>query len=188
MTPALGDLLVASRAPLLRLVESEGRNLLRHEQAEDLVQGIHLKALEGARNFEYRGDKEFRAWLSQVARRFLADRARHWKSLRREAGAMLRVSAGGSGTFGSGGAVDPSATGTGPRSFAARREEVVLAMRALTALFPRDQELIAWIADDLPLDEIARRLGIGYDAAKQARLRAIERFRKTAAAVQRGRH
>jgi DNA-binding CsgD family transcriptional regulator len=64
---------------------------------------------------------------------------------------------------------------------------VVLAMRALTALFPRDQELIAWIADDLPLDEIARRLGIGYDAAKQARLRAIERFRKTAAAVQRGR-
>jgi RNA polymerase sigma factor (sigma-70 family) len=185
--PLLPTLLAANRAALLRFVERGAGSLLRHETAEDLVQGIQLHVLESAGRFEFRGEDRFLSWLRQVARRYLADRHRYWRALRRDAGRMIRISAGGSGTRGTRGAVDPSSSVTGPASVAARREHVALAMKALTALFPKDQDLLRWIADDLSIEEIAGRLAVSYDAAKQARLRAIERFRRTLEAISRHR-
>jgi RNA polymerase sigma factor (sigma-70 family) len=184
----LADLLAAHRDALRRFVEREGSGLLGRETVEDLVQGIHLQAIRVARRFEYRGEAEFLAWLRKVARQHIADRARYWRAMRRDAGNLLRVTAALSRSDGGRSrAVEIAATGTGPRTSAERRELIELATRALPALFPRDRDLVAWIAEDLPIEEMARRLGVSYGAAKQARRRAIERFRTVLKALARAR-
>lgn len=67
---------------------------------------------------------------------------------------------------------------TGSSTFAARREHLRLAVLALAALPPRDRDLVRRTSEDVPIEEQAKSLGLSYDAAKQARLRALERFRK----------
>jgi hypothetical protein len=63
-----------------------------------------------------------------------------------------------------------------------------LAIEALATLLPKDRDLVRWSSEDVPLEEQAKRLGVSYDVAKQARLRALERFRKAyALATRRGR-
>lgn len=168
----LEALLDAHGGELLRFVRANGGQLLRRESEEDLVQGITLRALERANSFRDRGEAAFRGWIATVARSYLADRANYWRALRRRPGALLRLTSGGSG------GVDPAATVTGPSTFAARREHLRLAVAALAALPPRDRDLVRWTSEDVPLEKQAERLGITYDAAKQARLRALERFRK----------
>ncbi len=176
----LEALLDAHGAELRRFVRAKGGQLLRRESEEDLVQGITLRALERANSYRDEGAAAFRAWIAAVARSYLADRANYWKAVRRKPGALLRLTSGGTG------GVDPAATATGPSTFAARREHLELAMRALAALPPRDRDLVRWTSEDVPLEEQAKRLKIGYDAAKQARLRALGRFRKAFELATRG--
>jgi RNA polymerase sigma factor (sigma-70 family) len=168
----LEALLDAHSGELRRYVRAHGGQLLRRESEEDLVQGISLRALERANSFRDQGAEAFRAWITTVARSYLADRANYWRALRRKPGALLRLTSGGTG------GVEPASTATGPSTFAARREHLKLAARALAALPPRDRDLVKWTSEDVPLEEQAKRLGLSYDAAKQARLRALERFRK----------
>jgi RNA polymerase sigma factor (sigma-70 family) len=168
----LEALLEAHASELRGFVRAHGGQLLRRESEEDLVQGITLRALERANSFRDRGAAAFRAWLVAVARSYLADRANYWKALRRKPGALLRLTSGGTG------GVDPAATATGPSTLAARREHLRLAVQAVAALPPRDRDLVRWTSEDVPIEEQAARLGLSYDAAKQARLRALERFRK----------
>jgi RNA polymerase sigma factor (sigma-70 family) len=168
----LEALLNAHDKELRRFVRAHAGQLLRRESEEDLVQGITLRALERANSFRDQGGPAFRAWIVTVARSYLADRANYWRALRRKPGALLRLTSGGTG------GVDPAATGTGPSTFAARREHLKLAVEALAALPSRDRDLVKWTSEDVPLEEQAERLGLSYDAAKQARLRALERFRK----------
>ena len=78
------------------------------------------------------------------------------------------------------GGANPAAQSAGPATFAERREQVGLAMKALDQLPERDRKLMEWHAADVPLEEIALRLGIAYDAAKHARQRALEKFRDAA--------
>lgn len=168
----LEALLDAHDGELRRFVRAHGGQLLRRESEDDLVQGITLRALERANSFRDQGAAAFRAWIATVARSYLADRANYWQALRRKPGALLRLTSGGTG------GVDPAATATGPSTFAARREHLKLAVQALAVLPPRDRDLVRWTSEDVPLEEQAKRLGLSYDAAKQARLRALDRFRK----------
>jgi RNA polymerase sigma factor (sigma-70 family) len=154
---------------LRRFVRAHGGQLLRRESEEDLVQGIALRALERRQSFK---GGDFGAWIVTVARSYLADRANYWQALRRKPGALLRLTSGGTG------GLDPAATATGPSTLAARREHLKLAVAALAALPPRDRDLVKWTSEDVPLEEQAKRLSLSYDAAKQARLRALDRFRK----------
>jgi DNA-directed RNA polymerase specialized sigma24 family protein len=75
---------------------------------------------------------------------------------------------------------------TGPSTFAARREMIALAARALDLLLPRDRDLVRWSSEGVPLEEQADRLGIAYEAVGKARQRAVERFKKTFALVSGG--
>jgi RNA polymerase sigma factor (sigma-70 family) len=168
----LERLLDAHDGELRRFVRAHGGQLLRRESEDDLVQGITLRALERSNSFRDQGAAAFRAWIATVARSYLADRANYWRALRRKPGALLRLTSGGTG------GVDPAGTATGPSTFAARREHLKLAVLALAALPPRDRDLVRWTSEDVPLEEQAKRLSVSYDAAKQARLRALERFRK----------
>jgi len=178
VTPSLADLLQSHRDALLRFVEREASNLLRHETTEDLVQGIHLRALEAERHFEWRGEKEFLGWLAAVARQHFADRHAYWTALRRRAGKMLRLSALATGTDAGPAEAPPRSPGPGPATLAERRDLLVRAARAIEVLYPRDRDLVRAIVEDEPLSDLARRLGVGYEAAKKARLRALTRFRK----------
>ena len=180
--PVLGDLLDRHRARLSGLVRGEAKGLLRYETEDDLVQGIVLRALERGSGFEWRGEPSFFAWIRRIGESYIADRRAHWGALKRRSGRVLRFA---SGDETRGGSVvgEPAADGTGPSTFAARREMIALAAKALDLLLPRDRDLVRWSSEGVPLEEQADRLGIAYEAVGKARQRAVERFRKTFALV-----
>jgi RNA polymerase sigma factor (sigma-70 family) len=177
--PSLESLLISQREALARIVRRQGGGLLRYESVEDLVQGVHMHALRVEERFEYRGEKEFLGWLARIAKQHIADRHDYWSARKRNAGKLLRITASGGGSSTRTRGVQPAASGPGPATFALRREMFVVATKAISLLLPRDQQIIQWIAEDVSIDETAQRLGVSYDAAERARLRAIERFRKT---------
>ncbi|MFG0318208.1 MAG: RNA polymerase sigma factor [Planctomycetota bacterium JB042] len=181
--PDLTALLDTHRARLLGFVRAEGKAVLRHESEDDLVQGIHAHALAVAERFEYRSEGEFVAWLYTVARQHLANRVRYWTAARRNAGHLLRVTQSGRDTADSSGVVPPAGR-TGPGTLAGRREELQLAAKVVRMLSDRDQQLVQWMTEDVPLEEVAERLGMSYEATKKARHRAMDRFRKTFELVQ----
>ena len=172
--PELPELLEEFRDDLLRFAQSHAGRLVRYESPEDLLQGIHVRALERGGEFEYRGREPFLAWLYSVARSYITDRHVYWAALKRRPAALLRLTWGDS----SSGVPEPIATATGPSTFADRREQLSLAVRALALLLPRDQELVQGSSEGLSIAELAEHLEISYDAAERARLRALDRFRK----------
>jgi len=165
----LDELLPAYRDDLLRFVQRHAGRLLRYETAEDLLQGIHLRALERGGTFRYRGREPFLQWLFTMARQYLADRHAHWSALRRRPARLVRLTEGAGGVPGG---------GTGPVTFADRRDQLARAVRTLALLSARDRSLVQWASDGVPLREQATRLGLGYAAAKSASRRALDRFRK----------
>jgi RNA polymerase sigma factor (sigma-70 family) len=170
----LEELLLGHRADLEAFVARHAGRLLRYETDQDLVQGIHLRALERGTDFRYQGEKQFYAWIYALARGYLADRHAHWGALRRRPKALLRLTQAG----GSQGAPEPAGDDTGPETFADRREMLTLAVKALGLLPERDAQLVRWAADGISLEEIAGRLEMSYRGAQTASRRAQERFRK----------
>lgn len=161
-------------------LERRAGDLLRFEAAEDLLQGLVVSLLAAADGFQLRSDKENRAWFFGAAKKYLAMRRRYWGALKRDSGRLLRTGLGGLTRTGDGllGVEGFAASQTGPSTFAWRREQLVVAARALALLMPRDRELVEWASQDLSTEEIAGRLGVAQEAAAKARLRAIERLRK----------
>jgi len=172
----LASLLVEHRDVMESLVSREASGLLKFENPEDIVQGMILKALGSEATFKFQGIPAFRSWLTTIARRHIADRHGHWSALRRGSGRIIRYSA--SGTDGFPFDLTPVGTQTGPSTFASRREQCVLAIRALDVLTPRDRDLVRWICDGMPLSEQAERLELTGESTRKAGQRALERFRK----------
>lgn len=172
----LSELLVRYRRDLARFLQHQGGWLLRFEPADDLLQGLHVRALELEPTFEYRGREPFLAWVYQIARNHLAERRRYWGRLKRRPAALLRLTSG--GTTDGRVPVDLPDTATGPITFAERREQLTVAIRAIEVLLDRDQELVRWTSEGLSTAEMAARLDIGADAARRAKNRALERFRQ----------
>ncbi len=176
--PPLDALLVAKRDVLRALVLREAGALLRYQTADDLVQAVHVHVLERRAQFDYRGDDAFVGWLSTLARNVLHDRRDYWTALKRRSGRLLRYTAGPTADGDVGVVAEPAAEQPGPSTFASRREQLVLATRALDILLPRDRDLVTWDSEGVPLAEQAERLELRYDALVQARKRAFDRFRK----------
>lgn len=173
---ALTALLVAERGALERLVAVEaGDPLRRYESVSDLVQGIHLRALERAHRYEDRGPAAGAAWLRTLARNHLDNRRRHWRALKRGSGRVLRLER---SQDGSAGGVDPVTSSAGPSTFASLREDVERATLALGLLLERDRRILLLASRGLVAREIAEELGIGAEAAERARGRALDRFRQ----------
>lgn len=173
---ALAEHLLRFRPDLLRHVERRGGAILRFETADDLVQGIHLRALEREAQYEHRGRETFLAWMYEVARNHLATRRAHWSALKRRPAGLLRFTQDLS-TNPAGIAV-PAARDTGPATLAGRIEDASRAVRALDLLLERDQQLVQWANEGATTAEVADRLGISSIAAERARQRALGRFRK----------
>ncbi len=188
MTSAFAERLAARHEQLVRYCLRHGGRLLRFETAEDLAQGVQLAALRRAARFELRSEGELDAWLFTLARGHLADRLRHWSRLKRRSGALLRITAADVDATSDPRAVaEPARARTGPATFAARREQVVIAMKALSFLAPRDQRLVIAYRDGDAIADVAERLGLAYDAARIAQSRALGRFRKSFALLTRER-
>lgn len=179
-------LLERTRGTLTAYLEREARGLLARESIDDVVQGVHVRALRQAEQLQIRSDGEFFNWLKIVARQHVLDRQKYWSALRRQGGAMLRITAAPSSTSAGGSGIDPAANVTGPATYAMRREMVELAGKAVKTLLPRDQELVRYSTDGMPIEQIASLLGLSYDAAEQARRRAMERFKKAYELLTRG--
>lgn len=171
-------LLARHTRPLSELVRVEARGLLRFESQDDLLQGIRQRVLEKAAVFEQRSDAEALGWLRTVARNWLLGRRAHWSALKRDGGALLRLTAA-DGSLVSDGVLIPAASVTGPSTLADRMEQLTLATRALALLPERDRLLVRWTCQDLELAEMAARLDVSVDSTGRARSRALERLRKT---------
>ncbi|HLO39737.1 MAG TPA: sigma-70 family RNA polymerase sigma factor [Phycisphaerales bacterium] len=172
------SLVIEHRGVLDALVRREaGIVLLRFESVDDLVQGISQEAIRSSKGFTYGGPSAFASWLTLIGRRYLSARRDYWLAHKRNPGNVLRLTVSGSGTR-----PRPRAeladTATGPATFAFRREQLILATRAMAMLLPRDREIITMMSEGLQGAQIAERLGVSLDAAEKARTRAVERLRK----------
>jgi len=177
MTSDLDELLAEAHPALVTWIERRMGRLARFETAEDLAQGVALRAVDRGESFEWRGRREAYAWLLRVARGYLVDRHAYWLALRRNPGALLRITSGVE-TGASARAAEPPADATGPATFAERRERLDAAYAALAALLPRDQELVRLTIEGATIREMADALELSYDAVERARLRALDRLRK----------
>jgi RNA polymerase sigma factor (sigma-70 family) len=172
----LALLLEEHRAALLAYVRRHGGALLRKETAEDLAQHVCVRVLEHERTFRYEGDEPFRGWLYALARSALGERRDYWQAKRRRPERLLHLTSADASTPGA--VREPAGRKTGPGTAASRKEQIALAAKALSLLLPRDAQLVKWTAEDLPLAEQAKGLGISYDAVEKARSRALERYRQ----------
>ncbi len=171
--PELEELLVQYQAQLAGFVRKQlGVRLRRFETVEDLVQGVICDALRHRERFVYQGGAPFQAWLQRVARHYLINRAAYWAALRRDSRRLIRFVERESHAF------DPPDTATSPSSLAARREQIVLLVRAISKLRPRDREVLELLSAGSDIEDLGNKLGVSYQAAKQARLRAIDRVHK----------
>ncbi len=187
-TPDLATLIDLHRGEFVGFLRRIGGHLRRYESAEDLAQGAALHALQVSDRFAYQGDAAFVGWFREVARRYVARRTAYWRALKRDAGPLLRITLSDATEPGSGRGVNPEALATGPTTFADRRAQVEVAIRALNLLPARDRQLVEAVARGHSIDETAQQMGLSRAAAQRARLRAQERFRQTFALAMRRRH
>ena len=171
-------LLQEHRDDLMGFLSRHAGWLLRYETPDDLMQGLHVRVLERGGGFDYQSREQFLSWIHTVARSHLADRANYWSALKRKSARLLRLTQGGTPSSDPGAVAEPAASMTGPSTFAARREQLSLAVRVLGALLERDRNLVQWSSQGVSLEEMAKRLGISYAAAQRAHLRALDRYRK----------
>jgi RNA polymerase sigma factor (sigma-70 family) len=174
-SPTLPELLECHQRELQRIVSSAGRDLLRHEAAEDLQQEINLHVLQVADRFVYRSKREFLGWLAQVARQRIATRLRAFGTRQRNLGLVhrstflrTRLHSVANGLL----APEPE-----PAALADRKEQIALLQQVLRAQLPRDQDLLVWMAAGMPVEETARRLGLSRESTNRARQRAVDRLR-----------
>jgi RNA polymerase sigma-70 factor (ECF subfamily) len=138
------------------------------EAVSDVVQSVCRVVLKNSR-FEYRGDAQFKCWLYRAVTLRIRSKLRDAHAQRRD---RRRVEAG----------VDPDllshySWAVTPSEVLAMQEEAARIEKAFDELSEQDSELLAlrFIAD-VPLDEIARHLGIGGDAARKRIHRARVRL------------
>ena len=169
------------RDDLLEFLGRRSGAVSRYESPEDLLQGLFSDLLSHPERFDPTDTDAERAWLFGAAKRFVAMRRRHWAALKRGTSRMLRQDrAADSRTGFENPAIESfAASQTGPSTFASRREQLVLATRALSLLMPRDQELVRLASQGLSNEDIARRLALDVATAARAKSRALERLRKT---------
>ena len=178
-TPSFAELLEQHYQQAARLVQSEaGIVLLRFESIEDLVQGSYCDALRSSANFEWRSEPEFVGWLFKVIRRHLGDRRDYWSAQKRNRGRLLRLTWGALRDDSAAHFGDIAGSGTGPGTFAERREHLTAVTKAVSLLLPRDRELVLGIAEGVTIREQALRLNSSEAATTRARSRALDRLRR----------
>jgi RNA polymerase sigma-70 factor (ECF subfamily) len=183
--PALGRLLDAGRHYLAVLARARLAGRLRARVGEsDLVQQTLLDAYRGFPDFRGTAEAEWLAWLRRTLDHNAADLARRHGAGRRDAGREVPWD----GLAGSSSAAGPAvpAPGETPSAALVRRERELLLADALARLAPDHREVILLrVAERLPFDEVAAKLGRSRPAAQMLFARALARLADAVAAEDR---
>ena len=175
------DALLAEHLPELRAFVSEraDRLVLTKESRSDLVQSVCREVVEHAARFQHREDGAFVQWLRRTAERKIIDRYRYYTAGKRDA---LREA----------GAADSAAGdelhdgGARPSQNAVAAEQAERLQRALEALPAHYREVIRLARlEDLPLAEVATRLGRSEDSVRNLLFRALGALSDTLTALRR---
>jgi RNA polymerase sigma factor (sigma-70 family) len=160
---------------LLTIQEWLGPTVQRWHTAEDVWQDTLLAAWGSRQTLEWRGPGAFRRWLLEIARHRVQDLGEHVAAVKRGKGREVRLAdlkraaSSSSASHYAG----PEARTT-PDRLAMDRERAETMARAI-AVLPADLLPVVRLRlfEDLPIQEIADRLGIGAEAVRS-------RFRKGA--------
>lgn len=68
-----------------------GPELRARESSSDLVQSVCREVLQDAQRFRHPSESAFKSWLFTTALRKIADRAEHWRTLKRDTGREQRL-------------------------------------------------------------------------------------------------
>ncbi|HEY1376825.1 MAG TPA: sigma-70 family RNA polymerase sigma factor [Gemmataceae bacterium] len=171
---ALGAALESCRAYLLLVAEKEMDPRLKAKGgASDLVQQTFLEAQQAFPRFHGGSEAELLAWLRRLLLNNVATFRRHWEQTAKRR-ASREVGLGGDSTAPG---VQPAArTPTPSREVAAT--ERAAAVRSALARLPEDYRTVLTLRyeEDLPFEEVARRMGRTSNAVRKLWARAVERL------------
>ena len=140
-------------------------------EPEDVLQETLLHAWRDRARCRWQGVRAFRAWLLEIADNRLRDLAQHDGRVKRGGrsdAALVQVPE----------AALPPGTTT-PGRLAAWREQAESMHAALTTLPDELREVVRLrLFDELPMEAVAARLGIGLSAAKHRLRKGAELFRR----------
>jgi RNA polymerase sigma-70 factor (ECF subfamily) len=157
-----------------------GPELRRHVCPEDVFQETLLKAWRGRNEFTWQGITSFRRWLLRIAEHCVEDqRDRSQAQKRAQSRTMTLARSGpGSGTSSSDGSALEPWTSTTPSRMADARERAEAMERSLEALPEDVREVVRLrLFEDLQIDEIAGRLGLGESAVRHRFRKGAELYR-----------
>jgi len=146
--------------------------LSRRVSVADVLQEVRIVAYRRRADFEPDGPGSFRTWLIGIAEKKVRETIRfHNGAAKRDA--QREVTRGqrlDTAQF--------TAKQATPSEYAIARETADLARRALATLSPDDREVLRLAREQqLPLREVAERMGRSYEAARKAYARALVRFK-----------
>jgi RNA polymerase sigma-70 factor (ECF subfamily) len=171
---ALGEALEACRGYLLLIARRElGADLQAKAGASDLVQQTFLEAQCDFGRFRGHSTAELRAWLRRLLLNNLATFARDYRATaKRDVGREVGLAP--ADRPGPGAAL-PSAGEPSPSTVAMAQEEAA-ALRHVLDRLPEDYRRVLLLRhlEELPFEEIGRRLGRSANAARKLWVRAAE--------------
>jgi RNA polymerase sigma-70 factor (ECF subfamily) len=162
---ALGLLLDLCRHYLLKVSNAElGADLHGKAGPSDLVQLTFEQAIRIINRFEGNTEQELLQWLRAILKKKAKELRRHYRAqkrhVRREGGVVPEHC--------------PANTST-PSKIVSRDEEARTVAAAVARLPEHYRQVIVWREwEDVPLEEIARRLDRSTDAARMLWVRALE--------------
>jgi RNA polymerase sigma-70 factor (ECF subfamily) len=173
-TTARDELFALSRPYLIRAAEQEVAVWLRPKHdPSDLVQVSLLEAHRAFSAFQGDDPAQWQAFLRRILERNAADAARHFGTAKRQAGREVALYAPASDA--SGVELPLPAAGETPSVEAMRDERAIRLQQALEQLAPDYQEVIRLRnLEQLPFDEVARRMGRSRPAVQMLWMRALK--------------
>jgi RNA polymerase sigma-70 factor (ECF subfamily) len=171
---ALGQALERFRQYLLLVANQElDRDLRAKVGASDIVQEAFLGAHRDIATFRGRSERDWRLWLRGILLHVLANHRRDYRSLaKRKIEREVPIS--------SRPRFDWPATTASPSTHLAARELEADMLKAIDGLDEHHRKVVIWRhRDQLPFEEIGRRLCISADAARKHWGRALLTLRKT---------
>jgi RNA polymerase sigma-70 factor (ECF subfamily) len=186
-SPAAFDDLIESVGPasLLVVVESRmGRVLRERMSPEDVWQEALLEAWRDRRRCEWRGAKAFRSWLLTIVDHRIANLTERESALKKGGGrSPLSLSPGADSESGDYGPREPLASTT-PSRLALHREQAGAMRSALEGLPDEFREVVRLrLFEQLSIDEIAGRLGIGASAVRHRFAKGSEIYERRLSAA-----
>ncbi len=160
------------RLYLKQVIRQELNSSRRHvsDDDSDLVQQALVRAVENLSGFRGNSLDEWKAWLAAIVRNQARASRRFWQADRRSAARQVDAPD----------AIDgKAAEHSTPSAALIRGEHAAQLQTALAALSESQRQLIRWRQDDgLSYAEIAERLMIGVDAARQRCKAAMDALRQ----------